>query len=156
MLGQRVGLTGGHGRVVILACVQHCKIGASMKIDFKHTILAGAFLLFTAAPAMAGAWGALATSPNADYGWSKNYDTEDEAEVRALRECRKYSRECSVKKTFRNVCISVASASNGAMGWAWGYARSEGNRRAMDECRSNRGDNCKLVERFCTGNADED
>ena len=101
-----------------------------MKIDFKHTILAGAFLLFTAAPAMAGAWGALATSPNADYGWSKNYDTEDEAEVRALRECRKYSRECSVKKTFRNVCISVASASNGAMGWAWGYARSEGNRRA--------------------------
>ena len=127
-----------------------------MKIDFKHTILAGAFLLFTAAPAMAGAWGALATSPNADYGWSKNYDTEDEAEVRALRECRKSSRECAVKKSFRNVCISVASASNGAMGWAWGYARSEGNRRAMDECRSNRGDNCKLVERFCTGNADED
>jgi hypothetical protein len=125
-----------------------------MTINVKIAV-ASLFLLSTALPAMAGAWGALATSPNADYGWSKNYDSEDEAADRALRECRKYSRECSVKRTFSNVCISVASSTNGAMGWAWGYGRREGNRRAMDECRSNRGRSCRLVERFCTGDAED-
>ena len=125
-----------------------------MKANYKLAI-AGAFLLFTSVPAMAGPYGALATSPDADYGWSKNYDSEEEAEERALRECRKFSRECTVKKVFKNVCVSVASSSNGAMGWAWGYGRSEGNSRAMNECRTNRGKNCKLVERFCTGDADD-
>jgi hypothetical protein len=126
-----------------------------MKVTSRFAV-AGLFFLFTAVPAFAGPWGALATSPDADYGWSKNYDAEDDAEDAALRECRKYSRECTVKKTFRNVCISVASATNGAMGWAWGYSRSEGNRRAMDECRANRGSSCRLVERFCTGDADDE
>ena len=125
-----------------------------MKIDTR-LVVAALFLLFTAVPAMAGPWGALATSPNADYGWSKNYDSEREAERAALRECRKYSSRCTVKRTFRNVCISVASATNGAMGWAWGYGRREGNERAMDECRSNQGRSCRLVERFCTGDAED-
>jgi len=126
-----------------------------MKIDWRLAV-AGLFFLFTAVPAFAGDWGALATSPNADYGWAKNYDTEDDAEDAALKECRKYSSECTVKRSFRNVCISVATSTNGAMGWAWGYSREEGNRRAMDECRNNRGRGCRLAERFCTGNADDD
>jgi hypothetical protein len=126
-----------------------------MKINTK-LLVAASFLLFTAMPAMAGPWGALATSPNADYGWAKNYDTEGEAERAALRQCRKYSGRCTVKKTFRDMCISVASSTNGAMGWAWGYGRSEGNRRAMDECRNQGGRSCRLVERFCSGDADEE
>lgn len=130
-------------------------MGIIMKLESK--LFAGAvILLLSAVPAAAGVWGALATSPDADYGWSKNYDTEEEAEERAMRECRKYSRQCAIKRTFRNVCVSVAAASNGAMGWTWGYGRSEGNRRAMNECRSNGGRNCRLVERFCTGYADDD
>jgi len=130
-------------------------VGGLMKTNVKHVLMAGAFLLLSAAPAIAGAYGALATSPDADYGWSKNYDSADEAEERALRECRKYSRNCTVKKVFRNVCVSVASSTNGAMGWAWGYDRSEGNARAMSECRDNRGKACRVVERFCTGDADD-
>ena len=126
-----------------------------MKIDFRYA-LAGVIFLFAAGPAMAGAYGALATSPNADFGWSKNYDTQDEAEDRALSECRKYSRRCTIKKTFKNICVSVASSSNGAMGWTWGYNRGEGNRRAVTECTDQGGKSCKVVARFCTGDADYD
>jgi len=125
-----------------------------MKSNWRFAA-AGALFLFTAMPAMAGSYGALATSPDADFGWSKNYDTQDEAEDRALAECRKYSRECTIKKSFRNVCVSVASSSNGAMGWTWGYSRREGNSRAMDECENNRGKSCKIVARFCTGDAED-
>jgi len=119
-------------------------------------VVAATFLLVTAMPAMAGPWGALATSPNADYGWAKNYDNEDGASRAALRECRKYSDRCTVKKTFRDMCMSVASSTNGAMGWTWGYDREEGNNRAMEECRNQGGRACRLVERFCSGDADND
>ena len=120
------------------------------------SVIAGLVLVASSLNAAAGAYGALATSPKGDHGYSKNYDKEEEAINRALLECRKYSKQCAIKKVFKDACMSVVSSSNGAMGWTWGYARDEGNRRAMDECRSNKGRGCRLVQRFCTGDADDD
>lgn len=105
-----------------------------------------------ASAAYAGPFGALATSPNADFGYSYNYDRLNDARDRALQECRRHSRECEVKQTFEDVCVSVAKASNGAMGWSWGYGRQKDDNNALETCRENRGRDCQLAARFCTGN----
>lgn len=113
-------------------------------------------LLFSTPVALAGPYGALATSPNADFGYSYNYDYEDDAIDRAMQECRRHSRRCELKQTFRNVCVSIAKASNGAMGWSWGHGRHRDNSNAMNTCRENRGRDCVLSVRFCTGDPDRD
>lgn len=107
----------------------------------------------TASAAPAGPYGALATSPDADFGYSYNYDSLEEARARALQECSRHSRECAVKQTFQDACVSIAKASNGAMGWSWGFDRATGDQRALTECRNNDGRNCVLSVRFCTGDA---
>jgi len=122
------------------------------KLSSVGAVLCALALLTVVKPAMAGDYGALATSPDADFGYSYNYDYAEEARSRALEECRKHSSDCKVKGTFENTCVSVAKATNGAMGWAWGHGRSEDDRMAMSECRNNRGRNCELSARFCTGN----
>jgi hypothetical protein len=101
--------------------------------------------------AFAGAYGALATSPDADFGYAYNFDDSDAAQERALAECQKNSDKCAVKGTFQNTCVSVAKAGNGAMGWAWGHGKSGDDRLAMEECQNNKGRDCKLAARFCTG-----
>ena len=120
-------------------------------LPWLYAVVCAAVLLAGAQPAVAGPYGALATSPDADFGYSYNYDYAEEARRRALSECAKHSSSCQVKGTFQNTCVSVAKASNGAMGWAWGHGRREDDRQAMDECRKNRGRNCELSTRFCTG-----
>ena len=108
-------------------------------------------LMCGAEPATAGDYGALATSPQADFGYSYNFDDEDGAQDRALTECQKHSGECKIKGTFSNTCVSIAKAGNGAMGWAWGHGKSSDDRMAMTECRNNKGRDCELSARFCTG-----
>ena len=117
------------------------------KLPYLGAILCALVLLGGAKPAAAGPYGALATSPEADYGYSYNYDYAQEARERALTECRKHSSECQVKGTFQNTCVSVAKADNGAMGWAWGHGKRDDDRMAMQECRNNRGRNCELSKR---------
>lgn len=120
--------------------------------SFRIMLWATLFLTGTTSYGLAGPYGALATSPNADFGYSYNYDYEDDAIDRALQECRRYSSACELKQTFRNVCVSVAKASNGAMGWSWGFGRGQDDRNALQTCRENRGPDCHLAARFCTGN----
>ena len=69
-------------------------------------ILAGLFT-FTILPsaASAGDWGAIALSTRTGaWGTSYNYDDEDEARERAMRECRKNARDCKVFRTFESAC----------------------------------------------------
>lgn len=121
------------------------------KLPYLGAILCALVLLGGATPSAAGPYGALATSPEADYGYSYNYDYAEEARTRALSECQKHSSDCQVKGTFQNTCVSIAKANNGAMGWAWGHGKRDDDRMAMQECRNNRGRNCELSVRFCTG-----
>ena len=121
-----------------------------MKTKTTALLLAG-MLMACATPALAGAYGALATSPDADFGYSYNFDYAEDARRRALAECGKHSSECAIKGTFQNTCVSIAKANNGAMGWAWGHGKREDDQLAMGECRKNKGRNCELSVRFCTG-----
>jgi hypothetical protein len=122
------------------------------KLTYLGAILCALTFLGAAKPAVAGPYGALATSPEADYGYSYNFDYAEEARRRAMSECAKHSSDCKVKGTFQDTCVSIAKSSNGAMGWAWGHGKAGDDRMAMQECRNNRGRNCELSTRFCTGN----
>ena len=118
-------------------------------------LLAGLFTLaiFPSA-ASAGDWGAIALSTaTGSWGTSYNYDDEDEARTRAMRECRKNARDCRVFKTFENACVALAGDGSGNFGWAWGYTNSERRRRAIAQCRDQGGRGCSVVTTFCTGDA---
>ncbi len=123
----------------------------SKTLAYFGAVLCALVVLGGAKPATAGAYGALATSPEADFGYAYNYDDADEARSRALSECRKHSSACEVKGTFQDTCVSIAKADNGAMGWAWGHGKSEDDDLAMTTCRNNKGRGCELSVRFCTG-----
>jgi hypothetical protein len=105
--------------------------------------------------ASAGDWGAIALSTGTgNWGTSWNYDDEEGARDRAMRECRKNASDCRVFKTFENVCVALAGDNRGNFGWAWGYETlSERRRRAVQQCRDQGGRGCKIVNTFCTGDA---
>jgi hypothetical protein len=105
--------------------------------------------------AAAGEIGALAYSRRTGaLGYSYNYDDEDDARQRAMSECRKYSNDCKIARTFTNVCVMVARDGT-KLGWAWGYETDERQRRAINQCRGDGGRNCKVVTKFCTGDAED-
>ena len=116
-------------------------------------LLAGLFT-FAILPsaASAGDWGAIALSTRTgSWGTSYNYDDEDEARERAMRECRKHASDCKIFRTFENSCVALAGDKSGNFGWAWGYTNSERRRRAIAQCRDQGGRNCKVETTFCTG-----
>jgi serine/threonine-protein kinase len=122
-----------------------------IKNRYLATIVCAIALVGGVKLAVAGAYGALATSPDADFGFAYNFDDAEGARQRAMSECRKHSNKCAVKGTFQNTCVSIAKASNGAMGWAWGHGKRDDERMAMEECEKNKGRNCEFSRRFCTG-----
>lgn len=67
-----------------------------------------------------------------------------------MSECRKYSNDCKIARTFTGACVMVARDGT-KLGWAWGFEPSERRRRAIRECRGDGGRNCKIVSQFCTG-----
>jgi hypothetical protein len=128
-----------------------------MKYRLYLSLVAALFCLVLAPTAsLAGDWGAIALSTRTGaWGVSWNYDDEDEARNRAMRECRKHASDCRVYKTFENACVALAGDSKGNFGWAWGYETvSERRRRAVQQCRDQGGRGCEIVSTFCTGNAE--
>jgi Domain of unknown function (DUF4189) len=113
-----------------------------MKFILVLVLIAASFTASATNATADNNYGALATSPDADFGYSYNHSDESAARERALAECVKFSQQCSIKKTFDNTCMIIASSRNGAMGWTTGYVRPEGNRRALEECRSLGGRKC--------------
>ena len=122
------------------------------RLKYLGAAVATFALLGAVTLAIAGPYGALATSPSAAFGYSNNYDDLEAAKSRALTECTAVSTGCEVKQTFENTCVSIFKAGNGAMGWSWGHGRDEDNRLAMESCRNNKGEDCTSSARFCTGN----
>ena len=101
----------------------------------------------------AGEIGALAYSRrNGAIGVSWNFDDEDGARERAMQECRKYSNDCKIARTFTNTCV-MAARDGTKLGWAWDGSTEARRARAIKECRGDGGRNCKIVSEFCTGDA---
>src|SRR5262245_16890372 len=119
--------------------------------------LVGALVAGLAAPAAAqGTWGALAFSENGTaYSYARNYASKEQAEAGALSECAKYASDCKIYDTFENRCTSLAGSPNGVYGWAWGGEKQPREARAVSQCTSQGGTECRLVITFCTGSASD-
>ena len=124
----------------------------------KTGLLKSAFVCCMLATGLAGItpafaqdyYGAIAYSPERGaWGWAKDYQSQDDAEDRAMDECEQRSEgtECRVATWFRNGCGSLASGPNG-WGADWGNSDWEAATKAMERCSEHSKD-CKVKEKIC-------
>jgi len=101
-------------------------------------------LVMSAAQSYAGScgharcWGAVAIGNNGQ-AWSNNYPSQNDAINRVRNNC---GGACKTIKTFYNTCGAIASAPNGAWGWAWNNSLEVAKSEAMAYCMDN-GRNCQ-------------
>lgn len=82
-------------------------------------------------------WGAVAIGKSGQ-AWSHSFSSENGAINSVRNNC---NGPCSTIKTFYNACGSIASAPNGAWGWAWNTNMEAAKSEAMNYCMDN-GRNC--------------
>lgn len=78
-------------------------------------------------------WGAVAIGQNGQ-AWSQHYASERAAIDSIRNNC---SGPCQTIKTFYNTCGAIASAPNGAWGWAWHGSMEIAKSEAMAYCMDN-------------------
>ncbi len=72
------------------------------------------------------------------YGWAVEYETQSEADQRALTECEKNGGECHVVLRFEGGCGAyvVERGNNSLYGWGTASTKAEAETRAMQEARA--------------------
>lgn len=96
-------------------------------------------------------YGAIAYSKSTGaYGYSGDYPTRAIAEERALSECRARGSGCEVVIWFRNACAALATAGNGARGWAWSPTKAKAERSALEYCKKHGGRDCVVLCWSCS------
>jgi hypothetical protein len=105
----------------------------------------GASLLFTGSAAET--YAAIAYNKATGlYGFSKGYDTREEAEERAAQEC---GPGCETILWGCDSCVALATAGNHAYGSGWDTDQESANQTAMNGC-SGYADDCEIVVEVCS------
>jgi hypothetical protein len=118
------------------------------------TVTIAASLAITAfilpAAAMAGYEGAIAFSQRTGAsGWSKNYDTKNQASNAALNYCN--ADDCKVVYNFTNSCAALAAGPDGGYGVDWDVKKGRAERKALRACE-NYSSGCQIVVSACSKN----
>ena len=93
-------------------------------------------------------FGAIAwDSESGRWGHSFNYAERAGAEARALGACADPG--CEVRTWFRNSCGALATSGDGH-GASWGTTLAEAEAEAMDLCRAEGNENCKIATSTCS------
>jgi hypothetical protein len=110
--------------------------------------LAGIALLGWLGVAATPAWadGAVARGPEGRVGLSYNYRNQRAAEERALEECGRY---CRIVGSFRHSCAAIAVGARGGYGWARAERRGRAEGEAMEYCRHEGNQGCRIVTSAC-------
>lgn len=96
------------------------------------------------------AWGAIAYSKkDKAYGSSWNQDTKAEATKMAMDNCIKHGSNCVLWIYFNKECGAIAVDGNFA-GWGTANARYYAKQRAIEECTSNGGRSCYVLDSVCS------
>jgi serine/threonine-protein kinase len=122
-----------------------------MKILTITTAIALAFAgLALPVAANAGYEGAIAFSQSTGAsGWSKNYDTKNQASNAALSYCN--ASDCKVVYTFTNACAALAAGPDGGYGVDWDLKKGRAERKALRACE-NYSSGCQIVVSACSKN----
>ncbi len=80
------------------------------------------------------------------YGWAVNYKSQDEADRRALKECKRKGGNGHIVLRFKGGCgVFVVDKRNpGLYGWGTADTHEKAKNRAMDEARARGGKNLKV------------
>jgi len=81
------------------------------------------------------------------YGYSYNFDTEDEAKRVALKYCEKP--DCQVITIVGNGCTALAVGDGNGYGYGFARDRAGAENRAMEECKK-RTTGCRAICWTCT------
>jgi hypothetical protein len=96
-------------------------------------------------------FGAIAYSPSARrWGESFGYGSRNDAQRRAVRECKSDIGDCQLAVTFYRQCGAVAGDDNGAWGTGVGSTPRLAVRGALSACANNNGKDCELGRVTCT------
>jgi hypothetical protein len=96
-------------------------------------------------------FGAIAYSPSKrSWGESFGYGSRNDAERRAVRECKSEAGDCQLAVTFYRQCGAVAGDDNGAWGTGLGSTPQLALRDALAACANNNGKDCELERVTCT------
>jgi sugar phosphate isomerase/epimerase len=115
----------------------------------KLLVLFFALFTVTSTAAQAAEYGAIAVSPKSGaYGQSYNYPSKEQAQKRAMAECRKHARDCKIGVTFWNSCGALARG-NGGWGASHGSTPREAERKALRICEGY-ASNCRIRTQVCS------
>ena len=97
-------------------------------------------------------YGAIAYSPSSgEYGYSYEFETQGEAERRALAECASAGGEqCEIVVWFNQACGAIAKSDTGAWGADWGESRAEAEAKATAICDRYSDHRCGVLHSQCT------
>jgi hypothetical protein len=99
-----------------------------------------------AVPQFVYGWGALAFSPSTgSVAWANDYPSLGSAAQAATSRCG--VRDCQALVEVADGCASMAQASNGALGWAYGVSRSASDGTAL---RYAHGSHARVIAWVCT------
>ena len=95
-------------------------------------------------------WGAVAAGPGNGYpkiGVAYNKDTEAEEELAALSRC---DGDCTIKSTFKNVCIAVALSPGGQFSYVSADSRETAEEEALGNCNDAGVFQCRVFAAGCS------
>ena len=99
--------------------------------------------------------GAIAYSAHKQvHGYSYGYESEKAAENVAVQNCKRQNSDagdCRVLVTFYNACGALARGDKGAHGSDGGHTGREASTKALEKCRKQGGDSCKVDRQVCSG-----
>jgi len=128
--------------------IKHHKTTITMALALVLTWVSGVTLNGSAHAA--DYFGAIAFSQTTGaHGYSYDYNSQREAEIQAMAECRKYGRGCEVATWVRNGCAALAVGDGEGWGGDWGNDRREAEHKALNRCDKNTG-NCQIRRWVCT------
>jgi len=96
-------------------------------------------------------WGAIAySSKDKGFGWSHEWNDENEAKKVALDNCSKHGSGCEVRVWYYNNCAALA-ADGDIVTWGVDIVGSKAEQKALEKCKQAGGKNCVIeVTRKCS------
>ncbi|HEV8015918.1 MAG TPA: DUF4189 domain-containing protein [Stellaceae bacterium] len=84
------------------------------------------------------------------WGYSYNWDTKEDAENNALKNCAANGDDCEVTVWYQHECGAVASAAGDAAYWGVGDGTGDAGANALASCKKDGGKNCKIEVAQCS------
>ena len=121
------------------------------RLAVKVCAAIAAMLMMTSMASAQNKFGAIYFSQSTGaHGYSYDYNSQYQAEQRALNECLGAGGTDCVRATwFRNACGALAVGDGNGWGSHWGNHRSGAEQNALNTCRRN-ASGCRIVRWVCT------